>query len=94
MKYLYLLGLFLFFGCSVQKEYYCGELIQQMNGLWCEDAALVGYTSAYLGHDEWKKLTDSFAKAQQTSPYGPICRQWNGHFYGRVVWETKGNGTE
>lgn len=79
------------FGCGGRLEWIkdeqpnCQRIIEQMNVLYCEDAALVGFTSAYLGHEEWKRLTDSFNEAKSKSAYGSGCGQYWGHWYGRRI---------
>jgi hypothetical protein len=81
-------------GCvSYPVNYSCGQLIEQMNGLWCEDATMVGYTSAYLGHEKWKELTDSYNVAREKSPYGFGCGRYNGHWLGKVIHKPKGDKT-
>jgi len=84
-KALFIVCLLMVFGFTPAYASECSNLIQQMNALWCEDAALVGFTAAYLGHDEWKKLTDAFNEARAKSAYGPVCKTWNGHWYGRRI---------
>lgn len=63
----------------------CNKIIEQMNGLHCEDAVLQGYTAAYLGHEEWKKITDAYYIARQK--HGTGCDQYWGGWLGRQVYK-------
>jgi hypothetical protein len=84
-----LLAVYLLCGCATKQPYYttCEGFMLQMNELYCEDATLTGFTAAYLGHDEWTKLTDAYNKARTESKFGMSCKPWNGHWYGRTIRE-------
>ena len=72
---------FCVYSCASQKDYTCTDSIEYINHMACEDATMLGYVSAYIGQDEWKKLVDSYQKDVEKSRYGNGC----GKYWGSLV---------
>jgi len=79
-------SLLVFVGCCYDKGQY-RKGMEDMASVYCEDATLIGFATAYLGDAKWKELIDAYNEATEKSPYGTGCKKWNPHFKGRKIAE-------